>query len=526
MHSLADLIHRNARLHRCRIAVIDGERELTHGQLADRAIALAGGLRHSLGMTTQDRFVLLARNRMEAIETLAASAVSSFILVPLNWRLAAAELAAVVMDAEPRVAIVDAPSLALWNEIAARCDKPIPLILIGGENERGQAEEAEAIGYENFVATSRPLPGDQPVAAGDVAHIIYTSGTTGKPKGAMLSQSGLLAGAEQLSGYVGHRPTERIVVPMPLFHVGGIIEWYAVQFLGGSCVVMQQFQPVEFFEAVERTRATVAHLAPVMVKRLVEAAERSRYDLSSLVRVLYGSAPVPPEDLRRAVSAFGPIFNQTYGMTESVAVSLLLTYQQDLEGDAVAVRRLASAGHPYPHTDVWIEKENGIRCDTLEIGEVVTRSAAQFIGYWRNPEATKSTLVDGAVRTGDVGFIDEDGFLFIVDRAKDVIVSGGENIYSGEVENALMAHEAVREAAVVSAPDEKWGEAVVAHVVLAPGMQVDEAALITHCRQLIAGYKRPREVHIVDALPRLPHGKIDKKALRARYWEGRTRMVS
>ncbi|MFO1260991.1 MAG: AMP-binding protein [Sphingomonadaceae bacterium] len=525
MKTLADLIHRNARFHGNRIAVIDGDRQLTHRQLADRAVTLAGGLQTRFNMSAQDRFVLLSKNRMEAIETLAASAVSSFILVQLNWRLAAAELAAVVMDAEPKVAIVDVQSLDLWRDIAARCENRIPLIVIG-ESEEGDVSRSEEIAFSEFVAISPPLPANHPVAADDVAHIIYTSGTTGKPKGAMLSQSGMLAGAEQLSGYVGHRPTDRIVVSMPLFHVGGIIEWYAVQFLGGSCVVLQQFTPVDFFQAVERTRATVAHLAPVMVKRLVEAPERSRYDISSLIRVLYGSAPVPPEDLKRANKAMGAIFNQTYGMTESVAVSLLLTYQQDPDGDEVALRRLASAGHPYPHTEVWIENENGIRCKTGEVGEVVARSAAQFVGYWRNPEATATTLIDGAVRTGDVGFLDEDGFLFIVDRAKDVIVSGGENIYSSEVENALMAHEAVREAAVVSAPDEKWGEAVIAHVVLAPGMQSDEAELIAHCRSLIAGYKRPREVHVVDALPRLPHGKIDKKALRARYWDGRDRMVS
>ena len=342
----------------------------------------------------------------------------------------------------------------------------------------------------------------------------------------MLSQAGMLSAAEQISAFAGHRPTDRIVVVMPLFHVGGIVEWYAVQYLGGSCSLVPQFDPIELFKTIERTQATVAHLAPVMVKRLIESPEIGRHDLSSLVRIHYGSAPVPPEDLRRAHRVLGPMLNQLYGMTENPAVSMLLAYQQDPNGSEVAQRRLASAGHAYPNAEVWIESTDGRHCQAGEIGEIVVRSAAQFVGYWRNPEATAATLIDGAVRTGDLGQLDDNGYLYIVDRAKDVIISGGENIYSREVEDALMAHPAVAEAAVVGAPDERWGEAVIAYVVLQPGMLADEAALVAHCRTLIAGYKRPRQIEIVNALPRLPHGKVDKKALRVKYWEGHERMLS
>jgi acyl-CoA synthetase (AMP-forming)/AMP-acid ligase II len=382
------------------------------------------------------------------------------------------------------------------------------------------------ISLEDLIASAQPLSADNPVPPEAIAHIVYTSGTTGKPKGAMLSQAGMLSGAEQISAFAGHRPTDRIAVVMPLFHVGGIIEWYAVQYLGGSCAVLPQFDPASFCATVERTHATVAHLAPVMVKRLIESPEIRRHDLSSLVRIHYGSAPVPPEDLRRARMMLGPILNQLYGMTENPAVSMFLAFQQEPEGDEVAQRRLASAGHPYPNAEVWIEAADGRRCQAGEIGEIVVRSAAQFSGYWRNPEATAATLIGGAVRTGDLGLFDEDGYLYVIDRAKDVIVSGGENIYSCEVENALLAHSAVAEAAVVAAPDERWGEAVVAYVVLQPGAVADEATLIAHCRTLIAAYKRPRQIEFANALPRLPHGKIDKKALRARFWEGRERMVS
>lgn len=518
MKTLADLIRRNARLHADRVAIIDGDKRVTHAALYARGARLAGGLAERYDMMPQDRFLILSRNRMELMEALAASALGGFILVPLNWRLAAAELAEVVADAQPKVILLDAALRPLWTEVLARYGRDLPIVAIGGGD--GDIPLAE------LQRGAEPLEPDHPVAPESVAHIVYTSGTTGKPKGAMLSQAGLLAGAEHICTFAGHRPTDRIVVVMPLFHVGGIIEWYAVQYLGGSCVILPQFDPAEFFQAVQRTGATVAHLAPVMVKRLVEAPDREAYDLSSLARIHYGSAPVPPEDLRRAHRVFGPILNQLYGMTENPAVSMLLAYQQDLDGDEGVQRRLASAGHPYPNADVWIEAADGSRASNGQVGEVVVRSAAQFVGYWQNAEATSAILVDGAVRTGDLGLIDDAGFLYIVDRAKDVIVSGGENIYSREVEDALMAHPAVAEAAVVAAPDERWGEAVVAHVVLWPGALADESALIAHCRTLIAGYKRPRQIAFLPALPRLPHGKVDKKALRARYWAGRDRMVS
>jgi len=519
MRTLGDLIRRNEQLHGNRVAVIDGDIQVNHRELAVRAARLAGGLRDRYGMVTQDRFLILSRNRLEVIEALAASALSGFILVPLNWRLAAAELAHIVADAEPKVALVETELAGLWQDISTRSAKPISVVMIG---EAGGGE----ITVEALVGAAVPYSAERSPPPDAIAHIIYTSGTTGKPKGAMLTQAAMLAGAEQISAFAGHRPTDRIVVVMPLFHVGGIIEWYAVQYLGGSCNVLPQFDPHDFFMAVERTRATVAHLAPVMVKRLIESREIERRDLSSLVRIHYGSAPVAPEDLRRAHKVLGPILNQVYGMTESLAVSMLLTHQQDPNGTEATQRRLASAGHVFPNAEVWIAGANGERCRAGEVGEVIVRSAAQFVGYWRNPEATAATLVDGSVRTGDLARFDEEGFLFIVDRAKDVIVSGGENIYSREVEDALMAHAAVAEAAVVAAPDDRWGEAVVAHVVLKPGVHADETALIAHCRKLIAGYKRPRQVQIMEALPRLPHGKIDKKALRARYWEGRGRMVS
>ncbi|MEO7403859.1 MAG: AMP-binding protein, partial [Burkholderiales bacterium] len=295
---------------------------------------------------------------------------------------------------------------------------------------------------------------------------------------------------------------------------------------GGSIVIQRQFDPSAWFAAVERERCTMAHLAPVMVKTLAEHTDLKRYDLSSLRRIHYGSAPVPPEELKRAIAAFGPILAQLYGMTEHLLSSCLAPEDQQPDGDARDIVRLASAGKAYPGTSIRIVDDAGVPLPTGAIGEVVVHSEGMMSGYWNQPVLTAETIRDGWLHSGDMGTLDADGFLTIVDRKKDMIISGGENIYSLEVENALLAHPAVGEVAVIGVPDPKWGESVKAFVVLREGMIVTELDLIEHCRTQIASYKRPRSVEMLRELPRLATRKVDKKALRAPYWAGRERGVA
>jgi acyl-CoA synthetase (AMP-forming)/AMP-acid ligase II len=315
-----------------------------------------------------------------------------------------------------------------------------------------------------------------------------------------------------------------MIVVMPLFHSGAKIEWSAAQYLGGSCILLRQFDEATILGLMERERPTIAHFAPVMVKRLVEHPDSLRRDVSSIRQINYGSAPVPAEDMVEATNRFGAIFAQIYGMTENITNTILLPFQASLSGSDKERERLSSAGQPFPGTSLRIMDEAGHPQPVGGVGEIEVKSVGLMSGYWNMPEMTRAAFNDGWLRTGDVGRLDEDGFLFIVDRKKDMIISGGENVYSREVEDALLSHPAVTEAAVIGVPDPRWGEAVVAYVVL--GAAVDEMALIAHCRTKIAGYKRPQRVYIVEDLPRLPQGKVNKVGLRAPHWNNRDRAVS
>jgi acyl-CoA synthetase (AMP-forming)/AMP-acid ligase II len=268
------------------------------------------------------------------------------------------------------------------------------------------------------------------------------------------------------------------------------------------------------------------HLAPIMIQRMLEVPGRESLDLRTLQCVHYASAPMPVPLLRRAIAAFGSVFHQVYGMTECLGGTTLKAHDHKLEGDVHEVARLASAGQPYSGTQLRIVRMDGSEADPGEIGEILIRSPATMKGYWNNTAATIETLRDGWMHTKDLGRLDEQGFLYVVDRMKDMIISGGENIYSWEVEEALRHHPAVAEAAVIAVPDPQWGEAVKACVVLREGARTGADELIAHCRSRIASYKKPRSVEFVTALPRLFNGKIDKKALRAPYWKQQDRQVS
>ncbi|MFC0389614.1 class I adenylate-forming enzyme family protein [Muricoccus vinaceus] len=506
MRTLADLLRRNAALHARRPALMNEGRNWTHAEHLARMRRLRAALA-AKGVRPGDRVGVLSQNRAEMLEAYGAAELGGFILVPLNWRLAAPELAAIVADAGPAALLFEDGYAAAVAALPAR---PSLLVSIG-------AVQPGAVDYEALLAGAEE--GEDPASAPeDPAFIIYTSGTTGTPKGAVLAQGAMLHSARAIACEAGLRPTDRVLVTMPLFHVGAKIEWLSVQYMGGSCVLLPRFDPEAVFRAIEEERATAAHLAPVMVKTLVEHPAREHHDLSSLKRIHYGSAPVPVRELRRAVAAFGPIFHQLYGMTEHVASSILLPFQQELdapEGSGEAAR-LASAGQPYHGTELRIVDDAG---DDAEEGEVLLRSPGAMSGYWRNPAQTEAAFTPGGwLRTGDIGRIDADGYLHLLDRKKDVIVSGGENVHSREVEEACLSHAGVAECAVIGVPDERWGEAVMAYVVLCPTAALDAAGLIEHVRARIASYKKPRHVEFVPHLPRLPHGKVDKKALRRAHW--------
>ena len=361
---------------------------------------------------------------------------------------------------------------------------------------------------------------------GDTAYIMYTSGTTGGSKGVMISHNAMAEATRMLSCESGILPTDKALIVMPLFHLGGKIEQMNFSLMGVTIVLKTAFEPDDILATIEREKVTAGHFAPLMVQRMVEVLESKPYDVSTLRCVHYASAPMPVPALRRAIAKMGPIFVQVYGMTECIACTILKAHHHLIDGSEAERRRLASAGQPALGNEVKIVHDDGSECEQGEIGEIIFRSPTAMTGYWNKSTLTAEILRDGWLHTQDLGFVDDAGFVFVVDRKKDMIISGGENIYSWEVEEALRAHPDVAEVAVIAVPDKQWGELVKACVQLRPGSAATADALIEHTRTLIASYKKPRSIDFVESLPRLFNGKIDKKALRAPYWQGQERQVS
>jgi acyl-CoA synthetase (AMP-forming)/AMP-acid ligase II len=300
----------------------------------------------------------------------------------------------------------------------------------------------------------------------------------------------------------------------------------AFSLMGAAIVLKAAFEPEDILETIQRERIEAAHFAPLMIQRMLDVLEHKSYDLTSLRCVHYASAPMPVPLLRRALDRMGPIFAQVYGMTECICGTILKPPHHLTEGSEAERRRLASAGQPFLGNEVRIVGDDGAACAPDQIGEIAFHSPTMMHGYWNKNVLTSEVVRDGWLHTGDLGFVDADGFVYVVDRKKDMIISGGENIYSWEVEEALRAHPDIAEVAVIAVPDEIWGESVKACVQMRPGRSATDAELIEYTRTKIASYKKPKSIDFVEALPRLFNGKIDKKALRAPYWQGRERQVS
>ena len=509
---LGDLTRRNLRLRNDAPAIIFEGRTVSHSEFAQRAFRLAQALR-ALGVGPGDRVAVLAQNCPEYMEAYAAAELGGWITVTVNYRLAAPEISYIIVDSSPKVVIAEAELLPRL-ELQAR--RALAHVVTIGEGE---------LPYEDLLARAPAEDPCVPVGADATAFLIYTSGTTGRPKGVMLSHGGQMQSARISALEALVRPTDRFAVVMPLYHVGARNTWLMHSLFGCPIILHRAFRPAEFMASIRAQAVTGTLLAPTMLSDLIDAGG-SRETLPSLQKIMYSAAPMPERLLRRAIDAFGPIFAQVYGMTESGGPGCTLhAHQHVLEGPPAVVRQLRSAGQPMIGCEVETRRPDGSPYAVGEPGEIVIRSGALMTGYWNNERATREALREGWLHTGDVGEVDADGFVYVVDRLKEMIVSGGENIYSREVENALMGHPGVLEAAVVGAPDPRWGEAVVAFVVRRPGHDVTADSIIEHCRQAIAAYKRPRDVRFIAALPKLPNGKVEKFKLRAPLWTGHDRAI-
>ncbi len=503
-----------------------GERR-TWAETLGRVRGLAAGLR-DLGLDAGDRVGVLSLNSGRHLELWFAIPEAGLIMNDLNYRLAVEELAFIAKDSNIRVLFVDEAFLDAARQMQERCPELHTLVHMTPSESPAEATMA----YEALAATAPRSFDDVGTGGDDVAAIFYTGGTTGLPKGAMLTHRNLTSNAFHIVASLALNHSDRYLHCGPQFHLADGAFAYGVTWMGGTHVFIPAFNPAETLGAFETERITCTLMVPTMINMALQAPEAATANLSSLRAILYGASPMPSALQRQAISTFGPVFAQAYGMTEA---SPLVSYMsaeahvRGIAGEEPWAKRLESAGSPVVGVRVEIRREDGSVCEPGEAGEIYVQGPNIMVGYWNRDEETAHALVDGWYRSGDVAYADEGGYLFVVDRAKDMIISGGENIYTTEVENAIYAHPGVLEAAVFGIPHEEWGEMVHAEVVCKPGVALEGDALKEHCRQLIAGYKLPRSVNVrshEEPLPKSGAGKILKRDLREPFWADRGRGVN
>ncbi|MFC4766656.1 fatty acid--CoA ligase [Effusibacillus consociatus] len=502
-------------------AVLDGDVRLTYGEFGDRVKRLAGKLQE-MGVEKGDRIGLLMLNSFRYLEVFYASFMLGAIAVPLNIRLAGPEIAFILNDSGTKVLFFHREFIPVVYQL--RQDLPGIQHYVLAEDV--PIAEASAIFYEDLML--EPVaPQEAELMDEDTATIMYTGGTTGLPKGVMLTHKNLAVNAYQVALATGYSREDVYLHAAPMFHAADGASTFAITMVGGTHSHVRAFEPKLVLETIQREQVTSMLLVPTMINMLVNHPEVTNYNLSSFKRLLYGASPIPAEVLKKAISILGCQFFQAYGMTEAApCLTFLRPEHHIVDGDEKATRRLQSCGQPLFNVDLKIADPDGNEVPYGTVGEVVARGPNIMKGYWNRPEETAAVLRDGWYWSGDMAVMDEDRFVYIVDRKKDMIITGGENVYSVEVENVIYQHPAVLEAAVIGVPDETWGEAVKAIVVPKSGQELTAEDLIAHCRSQLANYKVPKSVDFADALPKSGAGKILKRTLRDQYWQTRQRQVN
>ncbi len=491
---------------------------LTYGALHERSNRVARGL-IAEGVGPQQHVCWLDKNSTEFFDLWFGCGKANAVMTPVNWRLAPREVAYIVNNAEARVFVVGQEFVPVLDAIEGELTT-VAKILVVGDHPRHER-------FEDWVA--RQADDDTGIDGGpdDVAVQMYSSGTTGLPKGVMLANRNLFASMPMYEELMEFGPDSVNLVAMPLFHIGGGGWAMAGLAAGIPGVLLREVDPVKILDVIEQYRVSHAFLVPAVLQFMLMVPGVEQRDFSSLKYVLYGASPISTEVLARSIRTFGCKFMQAYGLTETTGTVVLLM-PEDHDPDGPNAHRLRAAGKAIPNAEIKVvDPATGAEVPVGEVGEIWIRSPQVMLGYWNNPDETaKAIQPDGFFRSGDAGYLDADGYVYIHDRVKDMIVSGGENIYPAEVENVLMAHPAVADVAVIGVPHEKWGETPKAMVVKAAGAEVTEQELIDFCRERLARYKCPTSVDFIDAIPRNPSGKVLKKDLRAPFWEGRDRFVS
>lgn len=504
-----------------RTATVDGEARYTYREFFDRVRRLAGALRE-LGIGDDDKVAILTLNGHRCLELFYATFWAGGVVVPLNVRLAPPELVQQINESEAKVFVVDDTFAMMLPALQGQLHSVRRIVFAAA----GEAPDG-LLSYDKLLAEGEPVD-DAGRNGDDVAGIFYTGGTTGRAKGVMLTHDNIMANAQ--NGLMSNRSCQHDVYlhSAPMFHLADCSGTFAVTLVGATHAFIPFFEPARFMQAVQEYRVTLGLLIPTMLNMVLNHPDFAKYDLSSLRLISYGAAPIPLALLKQALRTLPCGFIQGYGMTElSPLCAMLPPEDHCVDGAPEQTKRLRSAGIPIFTAEVRVVDEQDQEVPYGTVGEICARGPMVMKGYWKQPEATAQALRGGWMHTGDAGYMEADGYIYLVDRTKDMIVTGGENVYSVEVEAAIYEHPAVLEAAVIGIPDEKWGEAVHALVVRKSGAAASEEEIIHHCHSRIANYKCPKSVKFVDGeLPKSSVGKILKRDLRAPYWEGRERFIN
>jgi long-chain acyl-CoA synthetase len=518
--TIKDIVNYNSEHYPDKTAFIFEGRKFTFKQVNNRVNSLINALK-SMGVKKGDHVGILAYNCSQYFEVFAL-AKAGLVAVPLNFRSVASELEYLINNSGISTLIVEKEFVELVSTIKPKINSVKNFICL----------DANIDGMHNYELLIGGFPSDEPaetVNENDIAAIYYSSGTTGRPKGAIHTHKSLVA--EMLLPVklpvLDLTFNDIALCVMPFFHVGGsAAHMLSVFAMGATSIVLKKFDEEAVLQAIQDYKITYVCLVPAMIIRLMDYPGLNKFDLSSLKTIAYTGAPMALVVMKRAIRQFGSILVQSLGQTETLKMTALSKADHKLEGSPRELRRLESAGKPPSPGEIRITDKQGKEVKPGTPGEIAIRSDRMMSGYWKMPKETAETIKDGWLYTGDVGIMDEDGYFYLVDRKKDMIISGGENIYSREVEDVLISHPAINEAVVIAIPDANWGEAVKALVILREGMTCTEKEIIDFCKNRLASYKKPKSVEFWNIFPKTATGKIKKSEIRDKYWAGYTRKIN
>ena len=490
----------------------------SYGEMDALANRLANGLL-GLGVTKGQRVCILGENSREHLALFLAACKIGAVTVSLNYRLAPAELAFIINDSESKVLLMlDDGFIPTLEKLRPELAADFHLLT---------RAQPDSIDWDDWIGKQSTAKPDIDVRPEDPFFQLYTSGTTGNPKGVVSSHASLIAECVMNTTFFPNRPSpgNADIVCAPMFHIGGAGSALVATYAGTEIILHRVFDPARVVEDIERYPVNSVFMVPAMIMAVLQLPDIETRDFSGLKQIFYGASPISESVLKRAIDVFGVDFIQMYGMTETTGTVVNLTVEDHRKALAGRPELLLSCGRPSIGVQVRIMDLEGRECPVGEVGEIWIKSDSNMMGYYNLPDATAKSLTDGWVHTGDAGYADSEGYIYLKDRIKDMVVSGGENIYPVEVENAIAHHEAVADVAVIGVPDDKYGEALLAFVVLKPGGALELQQMIDFCRDRIAGYKIPRQLQIIEEMPRNPSGKILKKELRKPFWEGIERNI-